>query len=272
MLLSEKDGSKKEKARLKKMAKSAKDKYKPLFSGMSLKKAKIYILDNNDKTLNTVEVQFNPSEYSISRGVALEKSSKLGKDTDGESQAIKGSATTLSLSLYFDNISKQSQMGLLEKAFKDVKKSVKSSSKKVDGGAVPSKAAANIIDLTTFHNDLHSPPKVRFVWGSLSFTGKVSSLSAQYTMFLPSGDPCKAKLDISIEGEETAKLLQSQASPYQSPDRTKSRTLVQGDQLWMMAHEEYDDPEKWKIIAKSNGILNPRSVEIATNLKVPSIK
>ncbi len=244
--------------------------HRRVFGSSRLEKAKLNILDNTDKVLKIIDVQFNPSEYSISRSVTLEQSGELGRDTDGKSQAVRGGTTSLSVSLYFDTISKtkRSSMDKLYSALK----SAFGGPEKIDGVKSPAKAAANVMDLTTYEADSHSPPQVQFVWGPMSFTGKISSMSTTYTMFTAKGDPVKAKVDLTIEGEETAKILRSTASPFQSPDRTKSRVLVQGDQLWMMAHQEYDDAEKWKIIAKSNNILNPRKVSVAASIKVPSIK
>ncbi|MEG2074738.1 MAG: peptidoglycan-binding protein, partial [Angelakisella sp.] len=60
--------------------------------------------------------------------------------------------------------------------------------------------------------------------------------------------------------------------PFESPNRTKERVLTEGDQLWMMAQQEYDNPALWKPIAAANGILNPRKLGGITSLKVPSIK
>ena len=59
---------------------------------------------------------------------------------------------------------------------------------------------------------------------------------------------------------------------FSSPNRTKERTLTEGDPLWLMAQQEYDDPAMWRTIAEANGILNPRKISGAMRLKVPSIK
>ncbi len=244
---------------------------KIVYGDTTFKKARIIILDNDDKPTAKIDVQFNPSEYSISRSVMLDKQTELGRDTGGTTQAIKGAPTTLNLSLYFDTVSRINHSGSLMRVGSSVAAAF-TGVKYIDGTKKPVKASANILDLTSYDPDLHAPPKIQFVWGAMSFTGKVSSISAQYTMFSPSGTPVKSKINLSITGEETAKLLTNKGSPFQSPDRTKSRTLVQGEQLWMMAHDEYDDPEKWKTIAKANNILNPRKIEVATNIKVPSIK
>ncbi len=266
MVLSDKTGS-----RATSRISNTKAYQKMVYGSTPLKKAKIMLLDNNDKPTARIDVQFNPSEYTISRGVKLDKQTELGRDTDGTTQAIKGSTTSLSVSLYFDTVSRVSHGGAMSKAARAIDIAT-AGVKTIDGTRKPVTAAAHILDLTSYDPDLHSPPKVQFVWGAMSFTGKVSSISTQYTMFSPSGSPVKAKMNLTIEGEETSKLLTTKASPFQSPDRTKSRTLVQGEQLWMMAHEEYDDAGKWKTIAKANNILNPRKVEVAANIKVPSIR
>ena len=59
---------------------------------------------------------------------------------------------------------------------------------------------------------------------------------------------------------------------FSSPDRTKERMLTEGDQLWMLAQQEYDDPAQWRAIAAANGILNPRQLAGARALKLPPIK
>ncbi len=267
MLLSEKKDS----YSLSSISPNSSTNHKSVFSGSKLKKAKLLLLDTNDKPTTRIDVQFNPSEYGISRSAQNEKNTKLGRDTDDTAQTVKGGVTTLNLSLYFDTVSRVKTKSTVAGVGSAIS-SAMGGITLIDGSKKPSKAAAKIMELTTFDPELHTPPKVQFVWGPLSFTGKVVSVSSNYTMFSPSGTPVKAQISLSIEGEETSKILKNSSNPFESPDRTKSRTLVQGDQLWMMAHQEYDDPEKWKIIAKSNKILNPRKLEVAAKIKVPSIK
>jgi nucleoid-associated protein YgaU len=65
---------------------------------------------------------------------------------------------------------------------------------------------------------------------------------------------------------------QSKKSPLQSSDRTKQRMLKQGDQLWMIAGEEYENPGLWRDIARANGIDNPRILESGRKLIVPPLE
>ena len=100
----------------------------------------------------------------------------------------------------------------------------------------------------------------------------MASSAISYTMFAKDGTPLRAKLQITIVGEETELLQSRMAHTFSSPNRTKERTLTEGDPLWLMAQQEYDNPAMWRTIAEANGILNPRRITRAMTLKVPSIK
>jgi nucleoid-associated protein YgaU len=67
-------------------------------------------------------------------------------------------------------------------------------------------------------------------------------------------------------------LEQYQNVPRQSADRTKQKTLKQGEQLWMLAAEEYEDPSRWRAIAEANGIDNPRKPPVGRNLVIPRLE
>lgn len=225
----------------------------------------------------TVIVQFNPSEYTLERRVHLAQRRSLGGNgTPDQGQVPAGEPARLTVPLYFDTIT-----DLHSTSLSDVKNAFTSTAgltalaKDQFGRASnknPAAACAEIMQLVKFVRQSHQPPKVNFLWGSLDFVGVVESATAQYTMFSPSGTPVKARVTLVIVGEERSVVQQSTQQPNESPNRTKERTLAQGDQLWMIAGQEYDDPAQWKVIAKANDILNPRKLEKAVVLKVPSIK
>ena len=60
-------------------------------------------------------------------------------------------------------------------------------------------------------------------------------------------------------------------SPFESPDRTKSRVVVEGMSLWSLAYEEYDDCEKWRIIARANHIMNPLDIRPGQVIRIPAL-
>ncbi|MEG0649000.1 MAG: hypothetical protein RR764_04105 [Oscillospiraceae bacterium] len=226
-----------------------------------LVKAKLY-LTKKGENVKSIPVQFNPSEYSISRSLHTSKKHALGKDQDlVNSQAVCGDLANLSITLYFDTIQdKYGLTGVAGTALALLRKKDQTES------------AGDIATLLKYNDSEHVPLQVRFVWGKLDFMGLVKQSTISYTMFEKSGKPIRAKLDLTIQGEE-AKILQTKKMlPFASPNRTKERVLTQGDQLWMLAQQEYDNPAMWKPIAKANDILNPRSLDGITALKVPSIK
>lgn len=224
-------------------------------------------------------VQFNPSEYSISRRVSLSQRQTLGKDSvPQKSYAVSSAPSVLTVALYFDGISDLHDLslgGLISTAGTAGAGAAAAMALKdqfLPGGKDPTNACADLMRLVKFNKETHQPPMVNFIWGPLDFEGRLESLQAHYTMFAPDGTPVRARVELRIVGEERSLVDAGAQQPFESPDRTKERTLAQGDQLWMIAGQEYDDPGKWKVIAEANGILNPRRLESAAVLKVPSIK
>jgi hypothetical protein len=212
---------------------------------MSLKKATIYILEGPDdpgKESNKVEVMFNPNEYS------LESSNRYSyQPIPGLSlpvaQFVNGESATLTMELFFDTYEK--------------KEDVRNHTKKITG-------------LLDVDKDLHTPPLIRFVWGSLTFKGIVERVSSRFTMFLESGTPVRATLNVTFR-EVQSITEQFKRIPRQSADRTKQRTVRQGESLWHIAAQEYDDPGLWREIARANGIEDPRRIEPGTVLKIPRL-
>lgn len=253
-----------------------KDKSSNTLTPAKLEKARLEIIAGADERTTsdkkTVTVQFNPSEYTLERQVRLSRHRSLGGNGDPDrGQVPAGEPARLTVPLYFDTVT---ELAADSKSSGTGEGLVPLSRESCGLGAKesPAAACAEIMQLVKFVRQSHQPPKVNFLWGTLDFVGVVESATAQYTMFAPGGTPVQAKVTLVIVGEERAVIQQSAQQPNESPDRTKERTLAQGDQLWMIAGQEYDDPGQWKVIARANGILNPRKLERAMVLKVPSIK
>lgn len=206
---------------------------------MPLRKASIVVESTNE----SIEVLFNPSEYSI------EKENKYAFHTmPGLSapvpQFISGDASMLSMELFFDTY----------EASSDVRNHTKL-----------------IYALLDVDSDTHSPPIFKFIWGSVVFRGVMEKISQRFTMFLDSGIPVRAILTVKMRSWQSVSE-QLQEIPRQSSDRTKQRVLKQGEQLWMLAAREYEDPGRWREIATANGIDNPRLVETGSKVIVPPLE
>jgi hypothetical protein len=193
--------------------------------------------------IETIDVMFNPNEYSV------QSSNKFAWQTiPGLSlpiaQFISGEAKTLSMDLFFDTY--------------ELATDVRQHSSKI----------SSLMDVDS---DLHAPPVCIFIWGSLSFKGIVEKVTQKFTMFLNTGIPVRATLNVTFRSWQTMKE-QFQVTPRQSADRTKQKVLKEGEQLWMIADQEYEDPGMWREIAKANGIDNPRILEIGRKLIVPRLE
>ena len=89
-------------------------------------------------------------------------------------------------------------------------------------------------------------------------------------MFTSSGKPTRAKVNITID-EVVDSKAGSMKSPFESPDRTKSKVVIEGMSLWAIAAREYNDAEKWRVIAKANGIMNPLDIYPGQVLSIPAL-
>lgn len=208
---------------------------------MALKKAMIMVERGNNVS-ERIDVLFNPTEYSI------ENSNTFSWDTiPGLSQPIayfiSGEVPKLSMDLFFDTYEKGTD--------------VRAHTQKV----------ATLLDVD---KDLHAPPLCKFVWGSLQFKGVIISVTQKFTMFLDSGIPVRATLTVTFKAVASVKE-QYQKIPRQSNDRTKQKTVKQGDQLWRIAAEEYEDPGMWREIARANRIDHPNKLEPGTIIKIPRL-
>ncbi|WP_432666840.1 LysM peptidoglycan-binding domain-containing protein [Wukongibacter baidiensis] len=213
-------------------------------------KAKIIVMDKKGKEIKTISVLFNPSEYSISNSNDIKEQDIKGLDGKTE-QFLGGGRETLSMKLFFDTYTMRTDARSEYQDVRDYTKEIK--------------------NLMNIYSDDHAPPMCAVTWGSLYFKGYLESLNERYTMFSSEGVPLRAYLDVSFKKVETVEEYLKGAS-FQSADRTKERILKDGDQLWTIAHNEYDDAGNWRPIAKANGIDNPRKIKPGTSLIVPSLE
>ena len=221
---------------------------------MGLTKAKLEI--EKEVGMSIVEVLFNPSEYQLTDGASY--SEKKIPGLDGPIlQYISGDATELSLNLFLDTYVPPAASSLI--SFGTPKQSTDVSN-----------ITKQIADATSIDGSMHRPPKVTFRWGSLNFEGVVTKMNHNYTMFTESGMPVRAKVSLTFKSLISLKDTKRK-SPFESPDRTKYRTLRQGMGLWDIANMEYGDPDMWKVIARENGILNPLEVRPGQVVKLPAL-
>lgn len=207
---------------------------------MSLKKAAI-VVEKGEKA-GKYFVLFNPNEYNIETSNQYSWQSIPGL-SQPIAQFVSGEASTLNMDLFCDT----TETG------EDVRVHTR-----------------EIVSLLDIDKDLHAPPLCTFMWGSLNFKGLIEKVSQRFTMFSPEGIPIRATLSVSFKAVQTM-TEQLQHIPRQSADRTKQRTVKQGEQLWQIAAEEYEDPSLWRAIAQANDLKDPSQLEAGTLLKIPRL-
>lgn len=209
------------------------------------------VLINLDKN-EAIPVQFNPSEYSLIEGADYTAMKRQNADSPVLNFA-GGKQSKLKMTLYFNSYEPQDAMTMVSLSRpEDI-------SEKVE----------KIAKLRLIEGEVHRPPLVAFVWGSLKFIGFVNAVTSTYTMFDANGKPLRAKVDVEFIGVPNDDG--SRISPFESPDRTKIRVLSEDENLWSIARKEYGDEGKWRHIAAANNIMDPLDIPTGTVLKVPAI-
>lgn len=225
---------------------------------MQLTKAKIEVLDETPgatarSVRDTIEVQFNPTEYSLTKGAQIAEIAIPGIDSP-ILQFVAGQNEKLTLDLFFDTTLPDETHGV------GTVKPVTDYTKKV-------------YQLVKIHSTTHAPPKVRFIWGKgLAFVAIVESVTQKFTLFDPEGVPLRATLSVTFREYKT---LQEQLKELnlQSADHTKRHVVVQGETLAGIAAREYGNPALWRVIADKNaGLGNLRRLPAGLELRLPPLE
>lgn len=212
--------------------------------------ARIEVVEGDPKSgMDEIPVQFNPAEVSVDKSVTYAERDVPGLDSPLQ-QFVSGDAETLSVELFFDVY--EDRPG--EEDVDDVRT-----------------LTDRVNQLVMVDGDRHAPPLVRFNWGKISFESVVESANTTYTMFRRDGTPVRARVNVTFR-EYTPPEDQLAEEPRHSPDTTTVHRVVEGDTLWGIAESEYGKPEAWRVIARANGIVNPRRLGPGTELTIPPLE
>lgn len=207
---------------------------------MIFSKARFTVLEGEHK-FQEIFLQFNPAGYSVEENNEFSEKKLMG--LKGVIHQFTGSKKAdLSLELMFDSTT----LGV------DVRDLLKP-----------------LDTIFEIDRELHAPPPCRFVWGSFSYEGIVSSLKKDFTYFYHDGIPGRVKLSVTLKPykpiEEMSALLDLHSS-----DISKTRTMSEGDSLFLMAHREYQSVSSWRLIAEANGIDDPLDIAAGEELLLPA--
>ncbi len=117
----------------------------------------------------------------------------------------------------------------------------------------------------------HQPSVVRVLWGDFIFYGRLDSLSVDYTLFKPSGEPLRAKVTLSFTSyvSDAEGALKANRS---SPDLTHVVVVKSGDTLPLLCYRIYKDCSYYLEVARVNGLTNFRDIKPGSRLHFPPLR
>jgi nucleoid-associated protein YgaU len=192
----------------------------------------------------TVPLRFNPAEYQWKKSQTFAEIGIPGLSTP-PLQWVRGGAEVLTFDAVVDT------SDTLEN--------------------VDTKYVNNIRGLLTPAPNLHAPPIVDFVWAHTRFRGVLDGLTITYMLFDEAGLPLRAKLAISLKQYRPVDVTLRQER-RSSPDVDKTWVVRDGDTLASIAADVYDDPSRWRDIARANDVGDPRDLRVGRRLKIPRLR
>ena len=80
----------------------------------------------------------------------------------------------------------------------------------------------------------------------------------------------RATVTLSLKSYEAVEV-QIRDMKRSSPDRTRVRTVRDGETLAQLANEAYGEPRLWRAIATQNDIDRPRFLTTGQTLQIPAV-
>lgn len=193
----------------------------------------------NTQSGERIPVMYNPEEYRIDQGNEIAEIGVPGLATP-PIQYVRGRTRTLSMELFFDTYERGED--------------VRSRTQQVVGLLDP--------DPRTL-----APPVLLFVMGQFSFQCVLAEANQHYTMFLAEGTPVRARLSVRFQ-EYTRVETQVQRGLFLGPPTLHQ--ITSGDTLPNLAATYLGDPGRWREIADTNSIEDPRRLEPGRALVIPT--
>ncbi|HEX5703539.1 MAG TPA: hypothetical protein VFX97_10110 [Pyrinomonadaceae bacterium] len=151
---------------------------------MELQKAKITQLGAQDQAGESFDVQFNPTSLRLT---LTNKASGGTNSRNPVRQTVGPSESTLAVDLIFDSADEGTTSEPV---------SVRDRTRRLE------------LFLFPRSNEEHAPPRIRFEWGDMIMDGTVDSLTVDFDHFAANGAPLRAKVSLSIKGQDRERELQ----------------------------------------------------------------
>jgi hypothetical protein len=202
---------------------------------------------------NKFEVMLNPSSYSHKYSICYSQKKTFGQ-LGNDSKFSSVSPENISFSMVIDGTGVVN-LPIAGVGSPDVKTQIEQ---------------LNTI-VYKYDGEDHEPNQIRLLWGSLKFFGRLESMSVEYTLFKPSGEPLRAKVNLSFTGflsKEEAALKANKSSP----DLSHIVEVKAGDTLPLLCYRVYKDSSYYTEVAKINKLIDFRHLTPGSILHFPPLR
>lgn len=202
---------------------------------------------------------FNPSELTLKKTNSF-STTKAGKTSNNkELEFGGGEPQEITLQLFFDT---QELHESSQKPLNDVRQYTDLLLKMMQ---IPKEFQARKVSW---------PPQVELEWGTLKrgwhIPCYITSMTQKFLLFAPDGTPVRATVDLTLKVADDLHLPgQNPTSGGEGSERT--RLVMPGDRLDLIAYQEYGDSSRWRAIADANGLIGVRDLTVGRRLAIPSL-
>jgi nucleoid-associated protein YgaU len=95
-------------------------------------------------------------------------------------------------------------------------------------------------------------------------------VSEKFVMFLPSGVPVRARLEVTFN-EFTNADFEAKETKRETADYSRVHVVAEGETLSGIAGHVYRNPLLWRPIALRNALAEPRVLEVGRILQIPQL-
>jgi len=202
-----------------------------------------------------VDFAYNPKEYSVSKQNTW---SAPGANRGSDSSALQfggGNPKQIKLSLFFDTfeLGEDVRTKYTNNLFKMME--IQADLPKDNVGAA---------------NGQGQPPKCKLQWGKVwTYLCYLESVSCQFTLFLSDGTPVRAQAEVGLK-QAVDEKDQPKTNPSSGGEGGERSVIVRpAERLDLIAHRVYGDARLWRVIARANGLADPRAIRPGQTLVIP---
>jgi hypothetical protein len=200
-----------------------------------------------------IECQFNPAELSLSRSNDWSPTTSKGRPTP-TLRFQEGGSGSLSMKLTLDTTHSGEPVTIHTSRLLELME--------VDEQLPGTDRVANKA----------RPPWLRFRWGSFhSFKAVLAQLQLTFTYFSSTGVPLRAQAQVELTQYEHDATWPKQNPTSGTPFPHRIHHVVPGETLDRIAATYYDDPARWRLLADTNGVIDPLALTAGTPLLVPEL-